>query len=367
MALRTGLYDRHHAANARMVDFGGWEMPLHYGSQIAEHHAVRHAAGVFDVSHMQVVDVNGTGSTTYLQLLLANDVGKLGETGSGLYSCMLNRNGGIVDDLIVFHRSGDNYRVVVNAATADSDLAWMNEIAVDHNVRIEPLSHRIMLATQGPQARERVAAHLPGSVGANALTLAPFHSLDSGDLFIARTGYTGEDGWELILDRDSGIALWDGLLSDGIAPCGLGARDTLRLEAGLNLNGQDMDPSVTPLECGLAWTVAWLPDGRDFIGRAALERQREAGVTQKLVGLLLDDRGIMRAGQRVDTDSGAGMVTSGGFSPTMQVSVALARVPAVANGRCTVEIRTTRRAARMLRPPFVRHGEIMIKRESPDE
>ena len=367
MALRTALYDRHHAANARMVDFGGWDMPLHYGSQIAEHHAVRDAAGLFDVSHMQVVDVSGAGSTAYLQLLLANDVGKLGETGSGLYSCMLNHNGGIVDDLIVYHRSGDDYRVVVNAATSDSDLTWMNEIAVDHDVQIEALGNQIILAAQGPQARERVAAHLSGSAGADALTLPPFHSLDREDFFIARTGYTGEDGWELILDRDSGIALWNELINDGIAPCGLGARDTLRLEAGLNLNGQDMDPSVTPLECGLAWTVAWLPDGRDFVGRAALERQRDAGVTKKMVGLLLDDRGIMRAGQRVDTDSGAGIVTSGGFSPTLQVSVALARVPAVANGRCTVEIRNRSRGARMLRPPFVRHGEIMIKRESPDD
>ncbi|MEE9136702.1 MAG: glycine cleavage system aminomethyltransferase GcvT [Gammaproteobacteria bacterium] len=367
MALRTGLYDRHRAANAHMVNFGGWDMPLHYGSQLAEHHAVRQAAGLFDVSHMQVVDVHGTGSAAYLQLLLANDVGKLGEIGSGLYSCMLNPNGGVVDDLIVYHRSGDDYRVVVNAATAASDIAWMMEIAVDHAVRIEPLSDRIMLATQGPQARERVATHLPGSVGADALKLPPFHSLESKDLFIGRTGYTGEDGWELILDRDSGIALWDGLLNDGIAPCGLGARDTLRLEAGLNLYGQDMDPSVSPLECGLAWTVAWLPDGRDFIGRAALERQREAGVTQKLVGLLLDDRGIMRAGQRVATDSGAGIVTSGGFSPTLKVSVALARVPAGASGRCTVEIRNSRRTARMVRPPFVRRGEIQIKPESPDD
>ena len=367
MARRTGLYDRHLAANARMVDFGGWDMPLHYGSQITEHHAVRQAAGVFDVSHMQIVDVNGVDSTAYLQLLLANDVGKLSEAGSGLYSCMLNRDGGIVDDLVVYHRSGDDYRIVVNAATADLDLAWINEIAVDHDVRIEPCRAQIMLAVQGPQARERVAAHLPRSTGVNALTLAPFHSLDSEDLFIARTGYTGEDGWELILHRDPGVSLWDALLNDGIAPCGLGARDTLRLEAGLNLYGQDMDSSITPLECGLAWTVAWFPDGREFIGRAALERQRDAGVTQKLVGLLLDDRGIMRAGQCVDTESGPGMVTSGGFSPTLQATVALARVPAGATGRCTVEIRNSRKAARMICPPFVRHGEIQIKPESPDD
>ena len=224
-----------------------------------------------------------------------------------------------------------------------------------------------MLAVQGPQARERVAVHLPGSMGANALTLKPFNSLDSKDLFIARTGYTGEDGWELILHRDRGVSLWDALLNDGIVPCGLGARDTLRLEAGLNLYGQDMDASITPLECGLAWTVAWLPDGREFIGRAALERQRDAGVPQKLVGLLLDDRGIMRAGQCVDTESGSGIVTSGGFSPTLQATVALARVPVDASGRCTVEIRNSRRAARMVCPPFVRYGQIQIKMELPDD
>ncbi len=367
MARQTGLYDRHLAANARMVDFGGWDMPLHYGSQIAEHNAVRQAAGVFDVSHMQIVDVNGAGSTAYLQLLLANDVGKLSEAGGGLYSCMLNRDGGIVDDLIVYHRSGDDYRIVVNAASADSDLEWINQIAVDHDVRIEPCHARIMLAVQGPQARKRVAAHLPGSVGTNALTLKPFHVLDSEDLFIARTGYTGEDGWELILHRDRGVLLWDALLNDGIVPCGLGARDTLRLEAGLNLYSQDMDASITPLECGLAWTVAWLPDGREFIGRAALERQRDAGVTQKLVGLLLDDRGIMRAGQCVETESGSGIVTSGGFSPTLQATVALARVPVDASGRCTVEIRNSRRAARMVCPPFVRCGQIQIKLESSDD
>jgi len=363
MPEKTPLYERHVEAGARMVDFGGWDMPLHYGSQIDEHHGVRESAGIFDVSHMTVVDVSGPDAETYLRKLFANDVAKLDTPGKGLYSCMLNESGGVVDDLIVYRRGAGAYRVVVNAATRAQDFAWMSGIAADFTVAVNERPELMMLAIQGPKATALAAPLLPAALGVPARDLAPFTSMDDGDWFVARTGYTGEDGWEIVLDAEAGCRLWDEALAAGIRPCGLGARDTLRLEAGLALYGQDMDQQTTPLVSGLGWTVAFEPAGRDFVGRAALERQRERGAAEKLVGLILEDRGIMRHGQRVLVDSGDGVVTSGGFSPTMQRSIALARVPATAVGQCRVQIRNARRNARIVRPPFVRHGRILVDLE----
>jgi aminomethyltransferase len=363
MNQRTALYDRHLAAGGQMVPFGGWDMPLHYGSQIDEHHAVRRHAGVFDVSHMAVVDVAGANAGGFLQELLANDVAKL-EPGQALYSCMLNERGGVIDDLIAYRRAepaDTPFRLVVNAGTTDKDLEWIRARAAAHAVAIHHRTGLVMLAVQGPAARDLAAPALPTALRAAALALAPFHAAEAGEVFVGRTGYTGEDGWEIILPGKSGIVLWDALCAAGARPCGLGARDTLRLEAGMNLYGQDMDEETSPLVSGLAWTIAWSPPGRKFVGRDALERERRAGVRMKLAGLVLGGRGVMRRGQAVHTAAGAGEITSGGFSPTMGCSIALARVPADAAGDCEVKIRDARRSARLVRPPFVRKGEVLFK------
>ena len=365
MTNQTPLHARHVAAGARMVDFGGWDMPLHYGSQLDEHHVVRKDAGMFDVSHMTVVDVSGGESEAYLRRLLANDVGKLETSGRGLYSCMLNESGGVVDDLITYRRSDDAWRVVVNAATRQQDLAWMQSIAGDFDVVLNPCTDTVMIAVQGPTAVARIAPLLPAGIRGAAIALRPFGCVESGaageTVFVARTGYTGEDGFEIILDEPGGLALWDAAHAAGIAPCGLGARDTLRLEAGLCLYGQDMDTQTSPLAAGLGWTVAWEPTDRAFVGREALERHRRTKPAAKLAGLILEDRGIMRHGQRVVTPAGDGIVTSGGFSPTIQRSIALARIPGDADGNCQVEIRNALRDAKIVRPPFVRNGKILVK------
>jgi len=360
MHKHTPLYEQHVAAGARLTGFGGWDMPLHYGSQIEEHHAVRNAAGMFDVSHMTVVDITGVQARSFLRRLLANDIDKLTAPGPGLYSCMLNESGGVVDDLIAYRTKADAFRLVVNATTRAADLRWMSAVAGDDDVAIRAREGMVMIAVQGPEARRLFAPALADAVRSPALELAPFHCLDTDGLFIARTGYTGEDGWELVVDAAVGIELWAAGQQAGIAPCGLGARDTLRLEAGLCLYGQDMDVKTSPLVANLGWTVAWDPPDRAFIGREALAAQRAGGVQQKLVGLVLEDRGIMRHGQRVLADDGEGVVTSGGFSPTMQRSVALARVPARVTGACQVEIRNTFRLARVVRPPFVRNGRVLV-------
>jgi aminomethyltransferase len=356
---RTPLYAEHVAAGARMVGFGGWDMPLQYTSALTEHHAVRRSWGLFDVSHMTVVDAAGAGATDYFRMLLANDIGKLTAPGRGLYSCMLNEAGGVVDDLIVYRLEKDHWRVVVNAATRDQDLAWLQRHAAGHDVRLHHRPGVVMMAVQGPAARSAAAACLPAALGSAALALGSFGCVQHGDIFLARTGYTGEDGFELVLPAAAGVELWRRLVAAGATPCGLGARDTLRLEAALNLYGQDMDESTTPLVAGLTWTVA-LGTPRQFIGRDALERQMMAGLPARQVGLLLEDRGIMRHGQRVVTSAGDGVITSGGFSPTMERSCALARVPLAASGRCEVEIRGGLRAAIVVQPPFVRRGKVLV-------
>jgi aminomethyltransferase len=358
MGHQTPLYAEHVAAGARIVEFGGWDMPLHYASALAEHHAVRQACGIFDVSHMTVVDVMGPDATTFLKRLLANDIGKLRQPGQGLYSCMLNDAGGVVDDLIAYW-TGDDRSRLVNAATRAQDLAWLARIADRDDVVLRHRDDLLMLAVQGPGARQLAAPLLPD--GNAALALRPFGAVFQEDLFVARTGYTGEDGFEVILPIPAGLALWKSLAAAGAARCGLGARDTLRLEAALNLYGQDMDAGTSPLTSALAWTVAFEPAERQFRGRAALEQQKAAGITEKLTGLILEDRGIMRHGQRVLTPAGEGVITSGGFSPTMDRSIALARVPLAAEGSCQVEIRSSRRAARIVRPPFVRHGRVLVE------
>jgi aminomethyltransferase len=363
MPLKTPLFERHRELGARIVDFGGWDMPLQYGSQIEEHHAVRRDAGMFDVSHMRAVDLSGAKAGDFLRGLLANDVARLVTPGKALYSCMLNADGGVLDDLIAYFRGPGRYRLVVNAGTADKDLAWIGPRAAAAGVAVEPRGDLAMIAVQGPNARARFAGLFTAGEAAAALALEGFASTDFPPLgpsgFVARTGYTGEDGFEVMLAAGDSVALWQRLEGAGVRPCGLGARDTLRLEAGMNLYGNDMDESTTPLESGLAWTVA-LEGGREFSGRPALLAQRAAGVPRKLVGLLLEDKGVLRAHQPIVGDATHGQVTSGSYSPTLERSIALARVAAAAAGAVQVDVRGKALRARIVKPPFVRNGRPLI-------
>jgi aminomethyltransferase len=360
MGQRTPLYDLHLALGAKMVDFGGWDMPLHYGSQVEEHHQVRRDCGVFDVSHMTVVDVSGSQAKAYLQHLLANDIERLQSIGKALYSGMLNEQGGVVDDLIVY-LTEFGYRVVVNASTRDKDLAWMHLQSVDFDVQLHERAELAMLAIQGPQARSKTA-ELVSQPRANLIhSLKPFEGQADGEWFIARTGYTGEDGLEIMLPASEVVAFLNELVGAGISPIGLGARDTLRLEAGMNLYGQDMDETVTPLAANMAWTIAWEPASRGFVGRAALQKQKVEGVASKLVGLVLEERGVLRAHQVVRVEGvGEGEITSGSFSPTLGKSIALARVPAATSERAEVEIRGKWYPVRVVKPTFVRNGKALI-------
>ena len=360
MGQRSPLYDQHLAVGAKMVDFGGWDMPLHYGSQVEEHHQVRRDCGVFDVSHMTVVDVAGAQAKAYLQRLLANDVARLAQVGKALYSAMLNEQGGVIDDLIVYV-TDEGYRLVVNASTRDKDLAWMRAQASGFEVRIDERADLAMLAIQGPQARTRMMDLVTQPRAALIQELKPFQGLAAGDWFIGRTGYTGEDGLEIILPAEQAPDFFSELVGAGISPIGLGARDTLRLEAGLNLYGQDMNEEVSPLAANMGWTIAWEPAERAFVGRGALEEQRERSEQPKLVGLVLEERGVLRAHQVVRVNGiGEGEITSGSFSPTLGKSIALARVPANTGERAEVEIRNKWYPVRVVQPTFVRHGKVLV-------
>lgn len=354
---RTPLYDAHIAANAKMVDFAGWEMPIHYGSQLTEHNTVREDAGMFDVSHMLVVDIKGAHARAFLQKLIANNVAKLTNSGKALYSCMLNPQGGVIDDLIVYYFADDFYRTVVNAGTADKDLAWMNSQLGDFNVSLTPRRDLAMIAVQGPQARAKTWAAIPGSQTVSE-HLKPFNAEVWQDFTICRTGYTGEDGFELMIPATQVEDIWNALLAAGVKPTGLGARDTLRLEAGMNLYGQDMDDNVSPLAAGLAWTID-MTEGRDFIGRAALEAHQ---ITQTFVGLVLEDRGVLRAHMPVVTAHGTGETTSGTFSPSLNQSIAFARVPAAVKlgDMVEVDVRGKLLKARVTKTTFVRNGKSML-------
>jgi aminomethyltransferase len=356
MSKQTVLNARHRELGARMVDFGGWDMPIAYGSQIEEHHQVRRDAGMFDVSHMTVIDLHGAQVRPFLRRLLANSVDKLKKPGKALYSCMLNAEAGVIDDLIVYFLSETFFRLVVNASTRDQDMAWIEQQVAGFEVEVRERPELSMIAVQGPNARERVLGLLSAEGRAAAEAIGKFVAVDADGFFVARTGYTGEDGFEIIVAEADAVSLWDRLLAAGVKPAGLGARDTLRLEAGMNLYGQDMDQTVTPWEAALAWTVS-LDEGRDFIGRAALEAQRAAGVPRQLIGLVLDDKGVLRHGQIVRTANGDGEILSGTFSPNLGKAIAFARVPAGEPGALAVDIRGRDVAVRQVTPPFVREGK----------
>lgn len=360
MGQRTPLYDLHLALGAKMVDFGGWDMPLHYGSQVEEHHQVRSGCGVFDVSHMTVIDVDGANATPCLRHLMANDVARLEQVGKALYSPMLNDDGAVIDDLIIY-RTERGYRLVANAATRDKVLTWLIARSAGFAVDVAAQTDRAILAIQGPHARERVADLLSASRAALIRDLRPFEGVADGEWFIARTGYTGEDGLEIILPGPQAPGFFYDLVGAGIAPSGLGARDTLRLEAGMKLYGQDIDEAHTPLTSNLGSSIAWEPASRDFIGRNGLLAEIERGVQEKLVGLVLEERGVLRAHQVVRVAGvGEGEITSGSFSPTLSKSIALARLPIATGERAEVEIRGKWYPVRVVKPTFVRHGKILI-------
>jgi len=359
---KTPLYQSHLDSGAKIVDFGGWDMPIHYGSQVEEHHFVRKDVGMFDVSHMTIVDLHGADAEAYLQSLLANDVAKLSSIGKALYTGMLNENGGVIDDLIVY-RMPEGFRLVVNCATREKDLAWMERCADGFSVTLSEQPQLAMIAVQGPRALELSAKVAPDAADLIA-SLKVFQGLEHGEWMFCRTGYTGEDGLEIMVPAAEVASFWKALETAGVHPCGLGARDTLRLEAGMNLYGSDMDDTVSPLEANMAWTVAW-SDARDFIGKAALLEQKQAGVKFKQVGLVLEARGVLRGHQKVlvehEGQTLEGEITSGTFSPTLGYSVALARVPVEVGDTCEVEMRNKRVAVKVVKPPFVRNGERVYK------
>lgn len=357
MSKQTALYQEHVEAGGKIVDFAGWQLPINYGSQIREHKTVREACGVFDVSHMTVIDVTGSEAIDFLRVVLANDVEKLERAGEALYSVMLNERAGIIDDLIAYRRES-GYRIVVNAATRAKVVDWLAGVVPRYDVALSERPELAMLAVQGPRAIDTVVELFNAP---DIAELAGFTTLELGAAMIARTGYTGEDGVEIILPGDDAVALWRRLLAAGVVPCGLGARDTLRLEAGLNLYGQDMSDKNHPLESNLAWTIDWSDEERAFLGREALQVIRSNGAERKLTGLILDGKGVIRSGARVVTDAGDGVVTSGIFSPTLGYSIALARLPRAAKGGVQVELRGSLAEARLQRPPFVRNGVSLVK------
>jgi aminomethyltransferase len=353
MARTTVLNGIHRQAGGRMVDFAGFELPLHFGSQIREHHAVRREAGMFDVSHMARFDLEGPGSRDFLLKLLANDIGRL-HTGHALYTCLLNNAGGVLDDAMAFYRGGDAFRLVSNAATRDKIAAWLARHGKEFAVAPRLRDDLAMVAVQGPLARMLAGAALPEELRTPAEELPVFGFAERGDWMVARTGYTGEDGYEIMLPEAEAPALWQALAAAGVAPCGLGARDTLRLEAGLRLYGQDMDETSTPLESGLGWTVAFEFESRDFIGRAPLEIQRGSPGLRRFAGLVLEEPGVLRHGQKVTVPgAGEGIVTSGSFAPSLDRSVGFARLPAGSHERCLVDVRGQAKAARITGTRFL--------------
>lgn len=364
MAKQTPLYDEHIACGAKMVDFHGWMMPLHYGSQINEHNLVRTDAGMFDVSHMTIVDLHGEGSRDFLRYLLANDIAKLAEKGKALYTSMLNASGGVIDDLIVYYLEDNFYRLVVNSATRDKDISWIEQHSKSYVVSIEVRDDLALIAVQGPAAQQKIHSLLTDDQRSAIADMKPFYGMQTGDFFVATTGYTGEKGYEIALPKVQVIDFWRQLVKAGVHPAGLGARDTLRLEAGMNLYGQDMDETISPLAANMGWTIAWKPEDRQFIGREALEKLREQG-TDKLVGIVMRDKGILRAGQivRFTDDLGKlqeGIITSGSFSPTLGFSIAFARVPTGIQDKAIVEIRNREMPVEVVKPGFVREGKALV-------
>ena len=358
MLRHTTLYQEHVKIKARFVNFAGWEMPSHYVSQIKEHHQVRRHVGVFDVSHMGVIDIKGKDAFTFLRYLLANDVAKLEHPGYALYTCMLNEVGGIIDDLIVYYITSHHYRLVVNAGTCQKDFAWIKKKSRSLKVIVNECSQMCILAVQGPAVSSVIKHVFNQSTTAELISLKPFQFIFLKDLLIARTGYTGENGFEMIVPDKEAPNLWRKLINYGAEPCGLWARDTLRLEAGLNLYGIDMNETTSPLISNLAWTISLNDPTRHFIGHSALKKQLDEGIKEQLVGLIMEEQGVLRNNQKVWlANNKNGEITSGGFSPTLGHAIALARLPIEISGTSYIERRGKYIPVKITKPPFIRRGK----------
>ncbi len=346
-----------------MVDFHGWEMPLHYGSQLKEHELVRSSCGIFDISHMTIIDVEGVDSSRYLRSLLANDINKLGKNFDSLLSVFLNQTGGVIDDLLVY-RMEDSYRLVVNCATGESDLNWMKSHLKNLKVSLKERKDLSMLAFQGPKTFKFLTEILPIDLLNKVELLLPFQGICFDQRLITTTGYTGERGLEIITSHEDAGYLWNKALLAGVSPIGLGARDTLRLEAGMNLYGFEMDERTSPLECNMAWTVCLEDKERDFIGKDSYLRRTKEDF-HVLKGLVFKDKCIVRSNQEIyfeDKTLVKGVVTSGTYSPTLKKSIALARIPISNLKKCLTDVRGKEIKASIGSPRFVREGKIIFKK-----
>ncbi len=357
MALRTPLYEQHQLSGAQWLDFSGWEMPIHYGSQLQEHHAVRQQAGLFDVSHMGIVDLKGPTAFALLRYALANDVAKLKTPGSALYTCMLNESGGVIDDLIVYYLGPEDYRIVWNAGTRGKDLKCLQALAQPFHISVQERNDLAMMAIQGPESIA-ITQQLFPEISKELAELKSFKVMTHGNVLLARTGYTGELGFEIMGPPDEIVRLWQNYIAAGVRACGLGARDTLRLEAGLNLYGADMNEEVSPLTSNLAWTIDWSDETRDFVGKKALLDQRRTGLSEKLVGLVMQEKGVLRNHQKIRIEGiGEGEITSGSFSPTLNCAIALARVPVDTQNQAEVDRRGQWISVQVIKPPFIKYGK----------
>ena len=362
MNKQTSLYQNHIEANAKMVDFHGWSMPINYGSQINEHNCVRENCGIFDVSHMTILDFEGEDVEQFVRTLIANDVKKLSETYEGLYSAMLNDNGGVIDDLIAY-KLENGYRLVVNCATRGEDLKWISEKAKNYSVQMEERDDLSMVAIQGPKSSE-VLSNCPAPIVRELESKKKQQGVYGNDMFATKTGYTGENGFEVILPHALAVGLWRNAIKAGAQPIGLGARDTLRLEAGMNLYGFEMDDSISPFECNMAWTVDFSDEERKFYGKEALTGILKDDKQYELVGLMLEERAILRQGQKVYFDADKeleGVVTSGTYSPTLKKPIALARIPSISAKICFTEMRGKEVFAKIGSPRFIREGKEIFK------
>lgn len=355
MSRKTPLYDHHVKLKALVVDFSGWLMPLHYGSQINEHHAVRKSAGLFDVSHMGVVEITGKRTVEFLRHVLANDIAKLKNAGDALYTCMLNENGGVIDDLITYRFSDDYFRLVINAGCREKDCQWLQHCAKKYDVKLTVRDDLCILALQGPDAIAKLAVAFDKNISGKMSVLKPFQFLIcDNNVVIARTGYTGESGVEMIMPIENALKTWEKLIASGVQPCGLGARDTLRLEAGYNLYGADMTSETSPLISNLSWTVSFKDENRKFIGRDALEKEKARGISHQLVGLILESKGVLRNHQKIKINGdGEGEITSGSFSPSLNKSIALARIPMTNASDALVERRGEWLPVKIVKPRFI--------------
>ncbi len=352
----TPLYAEHQAAGGKIVDFGGWALPVNYGSQIEEHMAVRNDCGMFDVSHMTVSDIEGADARDFLRHLLANDVAKTdSQPGKAIYSCMLNEEAGVIDDLIVYHINSQHYRIISNAATRDKVIPWFIETASNFNVQVTERPEMALIAVQGPNALSYLTKVLNETDSTLVADLTKFQAAQTSRAFIGRTGYTGEDGYELVGEAAQLVELWKALIAAKVQPCGLGARDTLRLEAGMALYGNDLDETHSPFESGLKWSVD-LRSERDFIGRSALENKAPEWQS---VGLVLNDKGILRSHQTLHLgDQEVGEITSGTYSPSLEKSIAMARIKAELDStqldEITVLVRKKQLSVSVTKPPFLK-------------